>query len=212
MAEKNTLITIILAIIISAAALTFLYVNLPQEKPRDDSSDTIPNEPGEEPDEEPEESEIVFSISFEDQKLEYTLEELESFEQYSGSGSYIRTKLLPDTVEITGPYEFIGVKISTLILKIENLPENYNILVFSSDDWRTEYTKDQVEGLVKVYNESGNETEASEATIILAYKENNEYITDEKIGPLRIAFVGDNPITASDLWAKMVVSIEITEI
>ena len=49
--------------------------------------------------------------------------------------------------------------------------------------------------------------------MLLAYKEDGSYYSeidpDNEIGPLRIAYVGNNVITSSNLWSKMVVSIEV---
>jgi len=69
-------------------------------------------------------------------------------------------------------------------------------------------------GEVEVYNENGNITEDETAEMIVAYKENGEYYSeiepDNEVGPLRIAFVGeDTPITSSSLWAKMITTIDI---
>ena len=202
MAEKNNrkIITILLAIVILIAILALVYVNLPEETKEDDNNDDI-IPVGEE----------VLSIIYESQETNFTLSDLEELEGYSGSGSYIKTKVLPDVL-IDGPYNFTGVKFSTLISQMERLPENYNITVIASDGWTSEFTKDQINGEIEVYNETGDIILEGNVTMILAYKEDNEYIDDEEVGPLRIAFVGEDAITASNLWSKMVVTIEIIEV
>jgi hypothetical protein len=52
--------------------------------------------------------------------------------------------------------------------------------------------------------------------MILAYKEKDMYYSEidpeGEIGPLRIAFVKDDVITASNIWSKMVVSIDIVSV
>jgi hypothetical protein len=117
---------------------------------------------------------------------------------------------LPDII-IDGPYNFTGVKFSTLISQIDSLPKNYNITVTASDGWTSEFTKDQINGEIELYNETGEKIEEGNATMTLAYIEDNEYI-NENDGPLRIAFIGENVITASNLWSKAVEIIEIIKV
>ena len=212
MAEKNTnkIITIVLAIIITFAALTVLYINLPEEnkKTSDDSDGDVQDDTD---DEDVNEQEVILTITYDSDEKEYTLSELEELESFSGSGSYIKIRALPEVI-INGPFSFTGVKFTTLMGQFENLPENYNITVIATDGWTSEYTMSQIEGNVDVYNETGNITENEEVAMILAYKEDGEYITDEEVGPLRIAFLGDNLITGSNLWSKMVETIEIVAV
>ncbi|RLF36428.1 MAG: hypothetical protein DRM99_02755 [Thermoplasmata archaeon] len=207
MINKNEkIITIALAIVISLAAVTIIYVNLPQKDNLSGQNNIATETPSNN------EETTLLIVSFEGEQKNYTLSDLEQLEEYSGNGSYIKTKLLPDTVIIKGPYNFTGVKVSTLLDDFDNLPENYNITVTASDGWSKEFTKDNVNGVIDVYNETGEIIGDSSATMVLAYKENGEYLTNDTGGPLRIVFVGDNVITASNLWVKMVVSIEITEV
>ena len=202
----NKLITIILAIIILIAIVTIVYINLPEEETKEDDTsgqDTNNNNTTTE--------DIILSLIYESQDINLTLSELEEFEAYSGSGSYIKTKVLPEVI-INGPYNLTGVNFTTIINQVQNLPENYNVTVTASDGWSIEYTKDQINGALDLYNKTGEITEDGIVTMILAYKEDGEYITDEEVGPLRIAFIGDNAITSSSLWLKMVESIEIIEV
>jgi hypothetical protein len=203
MAEKkdSKLITILLAIIIIIAIIALVYANLPEEETKEDNdnnNDIIPI--GEE----------ILSIIYESQKTNFTLSELEALEAYSGSGSYLKIGALPDII-IDGPYNFTGVKFSTLISQIDSLPKNYNITVTASDGWTSEFTKDQINGEIELYNETGEKIEEGNATMTLAYIEDNEYI-NENDGPLRIAFIGENVITASNLWSKAVEIIEIIKV
>jgi hypothetical protein len=203
MAEKkdSKLITILLAIIIIIAIIALVYANLPEEETKEDNdnnNDIIPI--GEE----------ILSIIYESQKTNFTLSELEALEAYSGSGSYLKIGALPDII-IDGPYNFTGVKFSTLISQIDSLPKNYNITVTASDGWTSEFTKDQINGDIELYNETGEKIEEGNATMTLAYIEDNEYI-NENDGPLRIAFIGENVITASNLWSKAVEIIEIIKV
>jgi hypothetical protein len=199
MVEKNDskLITILLAIIIIIAIIALVYVNLPEEK-TGEKDDIIPVE------------EEILSIIYESQEINFTLSNLEELEAYSGSGSFLKIGALPDVI-IDGPFNFTGVTFSTLISQMDILPENYNITVIASDGWTSEFTKDQINGEIVLYNETGEIIEEGNVTMILAYIEDNEYI-NEGDGPLRIAFIGENVITASNLWSKAVEIIEIIEV
>lgn len=218
---SSKIITIVLAIAISLAALTILYVNLPdglEEDTTDESlDDTNPEEDGNgdgDGDGGVEEESIILTITYGTEIIEYTLSGLGDLEAYDGSGSYIKIGALPDVI-IKGPYSYTGVKFTTLLDQFDNLPENYNLTVAATDGWTTEYTMDQINGNVDLYNETtGEATEEGTVTMILAYKENGEDIPtgEDESGPIRVAFVGEDVITASDLWSKKVASIEITSV
>jgi len=197
--EKNNYKTIglVLAVIILIAIFTIIYVNLPKET---DEKEKPTNG----------ETETILSFKFGDETTNYTLEDLEALEEFTGSGTYIKTGWLPDVV-LDGPTNFTGIRINTLLNQIDNLPNNYSIVVYASDDWTTEYNKSVIDGQVGIYNESGNITQTGGVTMLFAYKEEGEYMTDPEEGPIRIAFVDDGKITASNLWAKMIVSIELIE-
>lgn len=200
---SNKMITTILALVIIIATATVIYVNLPEDKSNQESEDET-NQQTEE-----EELLIILNITFGDEVISYTLEELEDLESYTATGTMIKVGWLPDVVT-EGPNEFTGVKISTILDEIENLPENYSIIAHSSDGRTTDYTKDNITGNIDVYNESGIIIENSGSTMILAYKIDGEYFEEDAAGPIRIVFCNEN-YTASSLWAKMIDNIEIIE-
>lgn len=154
-------------------------------------------------------SSVVLSVIFGDYQVNYTLEDIEALDSYNDTATMIKVGWLPDVVT-EGPNEFTGVKISTILDEIENLPENYSIKAYSSDGETTDYTKDNITGNVDIYNASGTIIGNNGSTMILAYKINGEYF-EEDTGPIRIVFCNEN-YTASNLWAKMVVSIEIISV
>ena len=211
MAEKNDnrLITIVLAFIVIVAIFTYVYVNLPQDNNKVKNSENI--DTNNDNNTNVSDREIILSIIFDSEEKNFTLSELEELEVYSGSGRYIKTKVLPDVI-INGPYNFTGVKFTTLLSQMGDLPEKYNITVTASDGWTSTFTMNQINGEIDVYNETGNIIENGAVTMILAYKEDGEYINDEEVGPIQIAFVDDEVITASNLWSKMVESIEIIDL
>ncbi len=157
-------------------------------------------------------STVILNIISDDYSANYTLKDLEMMESYSGTGGYIKTGWLPDIV-LSDIVEYTGVRITTLLDEIANLPANYNISILSSDGYPAVYTKNETIGYVDVYNDEGGIIQTKTAVMIIAYMKNNSYYSEidpeNKEGPLRIAFVGDDVITSSSLWAKMVVSIEI---
>ena len=160
--------------------------------------------------------EIILTVTFNDYNAKYSLKDLESIQSYTDTGRYIKTKLLPDSIVLSNSLSFTGVRMYKILEDIPNLPDNYNISVISSDDWTVTYTIDDINGKVDVYDEEGNIIPNHDAIMILAYKEDGKYYSEidpeGEIGPLRVAFVDDNIITSSNLWSKMVVSIEIITI
>ena len=160
-----------------------------------------------------EESSVLLTVIFDEYQANYTLEDIEALDFYLGTGSYIKTKLLPDSVVISDPIKYTGVPITSFLDEIPDLPNNYNVSIISDDEWTVNYTMNETFGYVDVYNEMGDILSNETAVMILAYKEDGSYYSeidpDNEIGPLRIAYVGNNVITSSNLWSKMVVSIEI---
>lgn len=211
--NENVLITIGLIVVVVVAVATLLYVNLPQAPENNQPHESTEGQNQQNETEIPSENNTVLSVLYKGEYFNYTLEQLEEIETYTGSGRYIKTKLLPDTVVISESHNYTGIQMTTLLKRFERLPENYTITVTSNDGWTSTYTSDEIWGNVEVYNETGHLIENATATMILAYSEDGQYYKDidpdNEIGPFRIAFVDDNVITPSDLWAKMVISIEI---
>ena len=194
--NTNRFITIVLVIVILLAIVTIIYYNLPKE----DTNDIPTNG----------ETDTVFTIRFGDEITNYSIEDLETLEEFKGNGTLIKTGWLPDVV-LEGPFNFTGVKVNTILNQIDNLPTNFTLSINSSDGWTTNYNQSTINGLVNIYNETGNITQTGGVTMILAYMKDGEYITDTDEGPFRVAFINNGKITSSKLWAKMVVSFEIIE-
>lgn len=204
--KSNKIITIVLAVIITIAAITVLYVSLPQNKENNTSGGTNEQQGGGNQTES-----VVLTIIYGDEQTNYTLQQLENLTPYTGYGGYIKLGMLPDIV-IDGPFNYTGVEITTLLNDAFNLPVNYTITVKATDNKTTDYNLSQMQGDVDIYNESGVANETGGVTMILAYKIEEEYLKDTSDGPFRIAFVNNGRITSSRLWTKMVNSIEINEL
>jgi hypothetical protein len=113
---------------------------------------------------------------------------------------------------ITGPNTYTGIIISVLLDTIPSLPANYTFHAIASDDYARNYTTDELNGHVTVYNDTGADIGIGNLTMIIAYKENGAFLNATTKGPLRIAFVDDQPsITNSGLWLSSLVKIEIIE-
>jgi hypothetical protein len=196
--KTNSILAAVIVIALVLSVIVLVYVNLPKHKETNENE--LP----------PEIETPLLIITFNGSETNYTLKDLETFDSYTGSGSYYKVGRLPEII-IEGPYEYTGVNLTLLLEDLPNLPENYSITVTSSDNYTTEYNFSEIHGTLTKYNESDNITSTSGVTLLLAYKEAGEYISDPEVGPLRIAYIDDGSITPSNLWAKMVVLIEIVE-
>ncbi len=97
-----------------------------------------------------------------------------------------------------------------LLNTIPSLPTNYTLRAITSDGHARNYTSDEVNGHVTLFNETGAEIGAGNLTMIVAYNENCVYLNEMTKGSLRIAFVdSEHSITNSGLWLGSLVKIEI---
>ena len=184
----NKYITISFVAVVLLALVVLLYINLSLEQNK-----TPP----------PQKSEVLLTLTYGDQHIQYTLEDLQSMNTYTGYGGY-KTRY----PSIKGPFEYTGVNITTLLERINTPLVNYTLQVTARDGWVTNYSLNEIYGNVSIYNASGNQTGVGGVTMLLAFVEDGVYNFSD--GPLRIAFVNDNePYTDSFLWAKCVVSMEL---
>ncbi|MDG6218871.1 MAG: hypothetical protein QCI00_05480 [Candidatus Thermoplasmatota archaeon] len=213
--NQNIFISVALAVVIIIAVGIYAYANLfntDETNQIDDENDInqkngIPNETH---------NEIVLTIIHQGVNHTYNLSNLENMGSYTASGRYIKTKVLPD-ISLGNIYTFTGIPLSTILEDINISSNEYQLDVISTDGWSTTYTMNETLGNVDIYDITGNITDEKSVIMIIAYKENGSYYSEidpnNEIGPLRIAFVGDNtPITPSGLWAKMVDIVKISYI
>ena len=161
---------------------------------------THPNTP---PNTQPEKTLLTISVG--SQLYNYTLNELTALDNISGQGSYINK-----VGKITGPNTYTGVTVSLLLSTIPSLPTNYTFHAIASDGYARNYSINEVNGHVMVFNETGGEIGTGSLTMIIAYKENGVFLNEATNGPLRIAFIYTLPyITNSGLWLNSLVKIEI---
>ena len=152
-------------------------------------------------------SEIVLTVSMNNQNYNYSFGELTSLEAMVGKGKYINK-----IGKITGPYNYTGVSIPVFLDSIGNVPDNYSLKAVASDNYSIDYTYEEAQGTVMVYNETGGEIGIRNMTMIIAYQENKEVLTDESGGPLRIAFIDeDGSITQSGSWLRSLVELQVID-
>jgi len=148
-------------------------------------------------------SPAFFTLTYQGEQKEYTLSQLETLEDYIGTGGHLK-----QTGEITGPYEYTGVRILTLLNQFPTLSENYRLVTISTDGYLYTFTHSQIQGDVTVYDMNGNVVAREDVKMLLAYKEHGDY--DFYGGPLRIAWVNDtDAVTDAPLWPKNITEIEI---
>lgn len=147
----------------------------------------------------------LLTISVDSQYYNYTLNDLTALDSVSGQGSYINK-----VGKITGPNNYTGVTVGVLLNSISSIPTNYSFHAIASDEYARNYSINEVNGHVSVFNETGAEIGTGNLTMIVAYKENGVFLNETTKGPLRIAFVGSQPaITNSGLWLSSLIKIEI---
>jgi len=205
--NQNKLITVTLAIIICIAAITVLYVNLPQkDTSEEENNETI---------DENEEPETILTMIYNDEQTEYTLEELESMDSITGYGGYRTSYPM-----IKGQATYTGVPLTTLVDLVAGSITNYSLFVVSNESGLIEnqtYNYSTIQGNTNIYNSTNASDDApletSGVTMIICYKKDGEYLEEDSDGKIKIAFVNEDEekITTSNLWWKFVESIEIIE-
>ncbi len=131
---------------------------------------------------------------------------LRALPSITGEGGYKKS-----SGDIIGPFNFTGVSFSILLEQFATVPEDYVLIVRSSDGYTSEYTKAVVEGDMNGYTPTGHPLDSINSTVILAYEQDGSPIVDG--GPLKIAFLNeDGNLTDGFRWAKDVVNITILEL
>lgn len=149
----------------------------------------------------------LLTISVGSQLYNYSQNDLTALDNISGQGGYINK-----AGKITGPNTYTGISVSVLLDTIPSLPTNYTFQAIASDEYARNYTLNEVNGHVTIFNDTGAEIGTGNLTMIIAYKENGVFLNETTKGPLRIAFVDTQPsITNSGLWVSSLVKIEIIQ-
>jgi hypothetical protein len=189
-------ITVVLIIAIIAAVGVYAYTNFVKKEPVKSDNNISPIITPEK---------TLLTITVGSQSYNYTLDNLTALGTITEQGSYIN-----QIGKITGLNNYTGVTVSMLLSSIPSLPTNYTFHAIASDGYALNYTLNEVNGHVIIYNETGGEIGTGNLTMILAYKENGVFLNEASKGPLRIAFVDTQPsITYAGLWMGLLTKIEI---
>lgn len=192
--QSNKIMMIGLAVIIIIAIAVLIYINLPTEP---------------EPEPEPDSEDIIFTLQYDVQQKNFTLEELEQLTSYTGLGGY-RTNA--GSIRAFGNYT--GFTMSTLVDTLDNVPSAYGLRIHSAEGDNQTYNFTTISGFIDIYNASNasdpDPIGTGNLTMILAYQFDGEYLNETTDGPLRIAFVNEEgAITRAKLWWSQVIKIEI---
>jgi hypothetical protein len=191
--KTNKIMAAVLIAALIVALGVFIFVNLPKE-----TSPSGSTQPGT----------TILTVTYNGHKTNYTLKQLEN-ESFNGTGGY-RTNF----PAIKGQGNYTGVRIQTLIRNLKDAPNNYSIMVFSSDGTNRSFNFSNIMGLVPTYDpynaSNAHPIGFGGLTMILAYKYEGAYLNESKDGKLKIAFVDDQgSITSSGLWWKYVDAIQV---
>lgn len=113
------------------------------------------------------------------------------------------------TGSISQPVKWKGINLPALMTTLVNQVD-YNISVIAVDGYQKNFTKSEVEGTIRSFNENNN-TISIKAIPCLAYEQNDTALSSED-GPLRLTFIGENNqsiLTSSSLWVYQVITIRI---
>jgi hypothetical protein len=192
----NKYISVALVVVIIVSVGIYAYTNFINKEPTTSKTNPPPSS-------QPEKTLLTITVG--SQSYNYTLNNLTALGTITGQGSYINK-----IGKITGPNNYTGVSISLLLNSIPTLPENYTFHVIASDGYSRNYSMDEVNGHILVYNETGGEIGTENLTMIIAYKENGILLNETTKGSLRIAFIGTQPaITNSGMWFGLLTTIEL---
>ncbi|MGD0979038.1 MAG: hypothetical protein ABR962_07855 [Candidatus Bathyarchaeia archaeon] len=112
---------------------------------------------------------------------------------------------------------YTGVPISTFVAMVANTGSSYSVNVTGADGFSTIFSYSNLTGNLQTFDNLTGKTPVQHnqtLTVMLAYYINGTVLPGpypSGVGPLRIAIVGpEGLITTSSLWAKWVVSLQIT--
>lgn len=134
--------------------------------------------------------------------MDFTLSELQALTASTSMGAFIKS-----TGTVIGPYEYTGVPLKDLVATVYSGGE-YSVEVVATDDYTITYNYSQTEdGLFEHFDSAGTSLGYDTFTMVMAYAQDGLPLVDMA---LRIAIIDDSePITSSDLWAKMVRTVRI---
>ena len=159
----------------------------------------------------PMDTEVVLTVNVSGSSTNYTMSELVALPSITASAGFVKTGTTPYT--IVNPSNWTGVPLAQLLTQTGSLPENYSLEVLSSDGYITYFTASELEGSLEAYDLSTAESIGIQNfTVVLAYRQNGELISNETGGPLRLIMQPDGDyMSAGHTFAKYVIEISVID-
>ncbi|MBN1860381.1 MAG: hypothetical protein JW840_02845 [Candidatus Thermoplasmatota archaeon] len=196
--NSNKIIGAVVAVFIILSIAVLVYVNLPKEQ-KTTPGDTI----------QPDTNLSIFSLIYDDEQINFTMEDLLQLNNYTGKGGY-RTQ----NGVIKGQGNYTGVTITTLVESLREVPVLYSMKAYADDGYNLSYNYTTIIGNVNIYDP----TNASDPTpigqgnltMVLAYYYEGDWLDESSDGKLKIVFLDEEgSITESSLWMKKVITIRL---
>jgi len=147
----------------------------------------------------------ILMVTLGSQSYNFTLDQLIAYPNVTGQGAFIT-----NTGRITGPDHYTGVSMTILLDSLPSPPENYTLHAIAYDGYSLDYTRDEVQGHIMMYDNAGEEKGIGNLTMMIAYKENGIVMNESMGGPLRITFIDDaGSITHASEWLRSLQRIDI---
>ena len=188
--DRRTVHAVVTIVIVIIASLTVIFILQPQNQS---------------------ELDIVLTVNVGDSSTNYTLDDLTSLPSVTGNTGFVKTGTYPPV--IGNPTNWTGVPVLHLLSLVDNLPANHSLQILSADGYMTYFNMTEVQGSVEAYNSTtGESIGPRDFTMVLAYKQNGEFLTNETGGPLRLALIPEGDyVSAGHSWPKLVRKITIID-
>jgi DMSO/TMAO reductase YedYZ molybdopterin-dependent catalytic subunit len=187
---RRSVLAVTAIVIVTIASLSVLFLLQPQDQG---------------------ELDIVLTINVDDAGTNYTLDDLTTLPNVTASAGFVKTGTNPYI--IVEPSIWTGIPLVHLLSLTGNLPANYSLQVLSSDGYITYFTMAEVQGSNEAYNSStADPIGLQNFTMVLAYVQNGELLTNETGGPLRLVLIPDGDyLSAGHSWPKYVREITVID-
>lgn len=138
---------------------------------------------------------ILEVVGLDGEPIQLTMEDIEALPAVTGFAGRKSS-----TGHITPPAEFTGVLLTDLVDLVGGLSEQEGIRIQASDGYAMTFSYTQLaNGEFIAYDPgTGTETETDPLQVILAYKENGEYLIPDTEGNLRVYLINDDPKQVTD--------------
>jgi hypothetical protein len=200
------LISAALIIVILLSVIIFAYTTFTQpttnngETSNDNQNNDTPHS-REEP--------TILTLFTTDTIIEYTQTEIMEIPSITGRGGF-RTSF----PSIIGVGNYTGIAMNELLEPLTYNISRYSISVIASDGYISNYTYEEINGNVSIYDATNASNEepltSGGVEMILAYEYEGQPLDALQDGRFKIAYISESgSITASKYWAKFVVEIQI---